>query len=200
MTRRLFGTLLLAVASGRGADGDGEVRLSVMVEDFADTPAKLLANGEQQASYLVERAGVAIDWYHRGGTPTPDLVMRLVNSVGGQLYRSPVLGWAYLPERRATIVLDRVQVCAGESGLTSAVLLGHVIAHEVAHLLLGLQSHQDWGVMRANWSRADLATMSKQWLIFAREDRDRMRRAAASLRARVVARAAPSPSGDAGTQ
>jgi hypothetical protein len=60
------------------------------------------------------------------------------------------------------------------------------MAHEVAHLLIGEPTHNHWGIMRPAWNRADLMEMSRLWLVFAREDRDRMRVAAAELRLRVA--------------
>ena len=38
-------------------------------------------------------------------------------------------------------------------------LLGHVLAHEITHVLQGSARHSDSGLMKANWDRADLAWM-----------------------------------------
>jgi hypothetical protein len=56
----------------------------------------------------------------------------------------------------------------GSSGasLSDAEILGHVIAHEVGHLLLGTNSHSAVGVMRARWDREELEQASRGSLRF----------------------------------
>ena len=44
-------------------------------------------------------------------------------------------------------------------GYREDLVLGHVIAHEVAHVLLG-PGHSEEGIMRAEWSRHDLERIS----------------------------------------
>jgi hypothetical protein len=40
--------------------------------------------------------------------------------------------------------------------LTLGVLLGHGIAHEIGHLLLGTQRHSSSGLMQAHWDAREL--------------------------------------------
>ena len=47
-----------------------------------------------------------------------------------------------------------------------AVLLGHVMAHEIAHLLLGTNSHSASGIMRAHWYAQELASADRGALLF----------------------------------
>jgi len=44
-------------------------------------------------------------------------------------------------------------------GYREDLVLGHVIAHEIAHVLLG-PGHSEQGIMRAEWSRYDLRRIS----------------------------------------
>jgi hypothetical protein len=48
--------------------------------------------------------------------------------------------------------------------------LGHVLAHEIAHLLQGAARHSKEGVMKAQWSFADCAGMADRPLQFSPED------------------------------
>jgi hypothetical protein len=41
-----------------------------------------------------------------------------------------------------------------------------VMAHEIAHLLLGTNSHAAEGIMRAQWQREELLSASKGELLF----------------------------------
>ena len=57
----------------------------------------------------------------------------------------------------ATVFADRVHATAAMAGLDEGELLGRVIAHELAHLLIGSRDHGTHGLMRGAWSATDLA-------------------------------------------
>ncbi len=54
-------------------------------------------------------------------------------------------------------------------------ILGHVIAHEIGHLLFGADSHSRTGIMKASWADGDLRSASRGILLFTPEQSDRMR-------------------------
>jgi len=54
-------------------------------------------------------------------------------------------------------------------------VLGHVIAHEVGHLLLNLQVHSPHGIMRGEWSFLDFRDMASGMLIFTPEQAEFLR-------------------------
>lgn len=45
-------------------------------------------------------------------------------------------------------------------------ILGHVIVHEIGHLLLGPDSHSRSGVMRPDWDVEDLGAMARNFICF----------------------------------
>jgi hypothetical protein len=49
-------------------------------------------------------------------------------------------------------------------------LLGHVIAHEITHILQGVPRHSETGVMKARWERKDLQALVDHPLRFAPVD------------------------------
>ena len=57
-------------------------------------------------------------------------------------------------DRQIHIFIDRVGAMVPESSL--GTLLGHVLAHEITHVLEGVPRHSDGGVMKARWDRIDL--------------------------------------------
>jgi len=59
-------------------------------------------------------------------------------------------------------------------------MLGYVIAHEVGHLLLGVNSHSAEGLMCAHWRREELRHASLNFFFFTSKD-------AANLRSRFAA-------------
>ena len=54
-------------------------------------------------------------------------------------------------------------------------MFGSVMAHELGHLLLGLNSHSVKGLMRARWGRDELQRMGMGTLLFLPEQGKRMR-------------------------
>jgi hypothetical protein len=54
-------------------------------------------------------------------------------------------------------------------------MLGHVIAHEVGHLLLNQQVHSPHGIMRGEWSFVDFRDMTSGMLLFTPEQADYLR-------------------------
>jgi hypothetical protein len=45
-------------------------------------------------------------------------------------------------------------------------ILGHVIVHEIGHLLLGSDSHSRSGVMQPDWDVEDLGAMARNFIYF----------------------------------
>ena len=67
--------------------------------------------------------------------------------------------------------------------------MGHVLAHELAHVLEGFAYHSEAGVMKSQWDNGDLKEMSRRPLAFSAED-------AAAIRsglAKILARSTSSP-------
>jgi hypothetical protein len=77
----------------------------------------------------------------------------------------------------ATVFSDRIGGAAARVGLDAGTLLGLVMAHEVAHLLLGIGYHGETGVMRADWSDALLSHTAERWR-FSMLEAARLRQAA----------------------
>ena len=75
----------------------------------------------------------------------------------------------------AYLLFDRIREFARASGGQPASLLGLVIAHEIGHLLLGMKSHSDSGVMQARWNNAQLQQIASGKLIFDRHQSDVMK-------------------------
>jgi hypothetical protein len=82
------------------------------------------------------------------------------------------------PDRRTVYVFDR-KVRTIYWKMSSAYIngdmdryvsmgqvLGHVIAHEVGHLLLNQQVHSPQGIMRGEWSFVDFRDMTSGMLLF----------------------------------
>jgi hypothetical protein len=74
------------------------------------------------------------------------------------------------------VLMDRVEELAREQQFVSkAQILGHAVAHEIGHLLMGTNSHSPHGLMREGWKVNDLREMSQRHLLFSKEEVERMR-------------------------
>jgi hypothetical protein len=81
----------------------------------------------------------------------------------------------------AGVFVERVESLARRERQDPGRMLGHFIAHEIGHLLLGGGEHAAEGLMKAPWNRQDLARMVRGDLLFRSGE-------AAALRANLHAR------------
>jgi len=58
----------------------------------------------------------------------------------------------------------------------TAIILGHLMAHEMGHLLLGLGSHSAMGIMHVPWARDQLDRARFSRLLFTPEQAEQIRR------------------------
>jgi len=70
----------------------------------------------------------------------------------------------------ANVFMNRVTEQAAIGELSVGRMLGHAIAHEIGHLLLGDNSHFPGGIMAAPWTKQDLWHMSKGDLLFTHQE------------------------------
>src|SRR6185295_3420317 len=79
-----------------------------------------------------------------------DFILRILQPKPG--IKAEELGYAAMtPDGGAyiTVFINPVQRMAGVNNLSDGALLGHVVAHEMGHLLLGANSHTSGGIMRS---------------------------------------------------
>jgi hypothetical protein len=92
--------------------------------------------------------------------------------------RDPILGISYLASDgtgfQADIFYEGIEKLRHETFVDPAIILGHVAAHEIGHLLLGSNSHSSWGIMRAHWNMEELARANKGLLFFTKSQSRRM--------------------------
>jgi hypothetical protein len=84
-----------------------------------------------------------------------------------------VFGVAFLSEEGTgvytDVFFDSIGKVAQDSHVGSARVLGHVMAHELRHLILGSNAHSYWGVMCPSWHREELRLASMGNLLFSEE-------------------------------
>lgn len=175
-----FGIVML---SADGAEKPPQA-ISVLVYNYAGVGARVLAGTEVEASRIYGGAGVAIEWLHCPLSPTegagPDfdacrkagrrtnVAVRILPQAMALRYPhvEDSFGFALYAEDGALPTIANVfaydaQQLSNRSGIRMPVILGHVVAHEIGHLLLGAGSHSREGLMCAHWRVRELALIAR---------------------------------------
>jgi hypothetical protein len=162
--------LLAAVVAGvtnmqaPGTSSAKPLPLPVTVFDYANVPAQWLSWAKATMSRIYGDIGVEIRWQDvRSEARTGLIVLMLpeARSIKESIPQS-VMGYSSgtADERRrvAYVLYGRMDQFRLEQvpAIQRANVLGYLMAHEVGHLLLPVQSHSPSGIMRARWSRAEL--------------------------------------------
>ena len=192
--KRAVAVTVLALAWG-GSEAGASSRLvgdEITVRVYMSTgsmtaisgPAIVLA--QEEASRLFEDAGVRLDW--RTGSPQgleggPGVVELTFEAAAPAGYRAPQRSGALavatpygINSGKITVFGDRVEVYVrGLRTIDTGRVLGHVLAHEIGHVLEGIARHSESGLMKAHWSRDDYAEMLRSGLGFAEVDRGLLR-------------------------
>lgn len=138
--------------------------LPVTVFDYANVPAQWLSWAKEAMSRIYGEIGVEITWQDARSEARTGLIVLILpesRSIKEGIPQS-VIGYTSgtADERRrvAYVLYGRMDQFRLEQvpAVQRANLLGHLMAHELGHLLLPVQSHAPSGIMRARWSRADL--------------------------------------------
>ena len=171
------------------------LRLTIRVFNYAQVPSETWDFAKRIAKRIFDRTGVETFWLECSlsveGTLTPadcelpesrsDHILRLVpaSAATRAQFGAGTLGIAAQPEKgtpaTASVFYSRVQELAKGGTAPVPVILGHAVAHEIGHLLLGSNSHSPLGLMRAQWSRQDLRNAATDNLLFTREETEAMR-------------------------
>ena len=159
-----------------------EVVVTVAVHNHAGVSWNTLAQAERTASSIFKQAGVDVDWANcdlpaeAGQIVSSCHVTEFPKHLQLAIARRPknltesVLGVSFLGEDGSgcycDVFFERVEELHERFNVNVGSLLGDVIAHEIAHLLLGTNAHSDSGIMRPHWSEQDLVSASKGHLLF----------------------------------
>jgi hypothetical protein len=157
-------------------------RITIHLYNYAKVSAKTLTKAKERTNQLFLYAGLETVWVDHpvlidnpgtGSSSTDswgraDFVLRLLSQARKGL-RKKAMGEA-LSLRIANVFLNRVEQQTSIGEITTDEVLGHAMAHEIGHLLLGEDSHSKSGIMVAKWLGQDLHRMSKGDLRFTEEE------------------------------
>jgi hypothetical protein len=196
-TALLTSTLALMAGAlhGKTASEKGPPQmLSIRLYDQAKVPAQVLHSAADEVSWLFRAARIRISWEcpssespgdqgtDMTGAPfrQPDnrryIVVRLMRGTPVTLFPR-ALGYALPFAQTGAHVLifyDRVDALTRRVDAAMYIILGHAMAHEIAHVLLGSTEHSTGGLMESCWTPADWRLASQGLLTFRREEIERL--------------------------
>jgi hypothetical protein len=160
----------VAVAGASMASAQEPLTVTLHVTDYANLSRQDLATAEAYAAAIYRAAGIETVWtdapWGPGDARTPHLRVAILSrdmaekkckgsGLGETAMGVAVDGEGVNDGRVAYIFSDRIGRAAMKNLATFERGLGHVLAHEVGHLLLGGHSHSRTGLMSSDWYPRD---------------------------------------------
>jgi hypothetical protein len=133
--------------------------IQVLLCDDAGVPAEALERAKRDAALIYERSNITLQWIEEPSLLSRTLILRIIFKPLGEKSRNRAVvgiapGSREARGRLAFVFYERIQGFSEALELDVALMLGHVMAHELGHLLLPYDSHSLSGVMRGAWDRA----------------------------------------------
>jgi hypothetical protein len=165
--KRIWVILLLASAV-RGADVTLSMTGHTMVPNFVRIAATY------QATRMFAGIGVRLESKKENVQSRSEGMVIQVRFVGDTPGHPGALAFSnpFDPVPVVTVLYGRILLATERNPERRAVLLAHVLAHEVGHLLMRTTAHSPDGVMKAHWSFADYTQMAYRPLPFLPHDVD----------------------------
>ncbi len=178
-----------------------EHKITVVVYNYADVAGDVLTDAKRHATEVFRPAGLEIEWLQpsevagrqasREHLGLSTFVIRIVpdSMIGGWAPEYNLLGFSLILVEGefsflAGVYYQRAERHAREKQFSPALVLGHVMAHELGHLLLGKHSHSLTGIMSVRLQHKELELAAQGRLKLTRSQVQRIR---ANLRKRMRA-------------
>jgi hypothetical protein len=194
-TLMLVGSGQAVIGRGVRPGSDSNARITLRVYNYAISHS-LLSDAEGESTVILAFAGLEPIWVDcpltdgdfekdvackRPLGPTEFILKILTKAQSAQFPKGDdELGQALdCPKGpggcSAYIFYSDVRNLARAGDVPEFRLLGHVLAHEIGHLLLGPKSHSATGIMQAEWSDQALQTIARGCLYFTKRQSRRIR-------------------------
>jgi hypothetical protein len=173
--RYVIPTMILVANAGAGGASQDRLIVRAIVEDPSAVDWTMLTNAKLVAAGILKQAEVELKWSKGNrqqscgerliaitfSAPTPDSLLP-----GAMGYALPYSNGSF----RITVFLDRLQPLFARTPNSRGRILGHVMAHELTHVLQGVARHADHGLMKKRWSENDIQQMAVKPLEFTAVD------------------------------
>jgi hypothetical protein len=146
----------------RRGDHSASPRIALRITDFDHVEPAVIRNAKDVISEIFRKAHIETVWVDcvsqgrcSGDAEGPEVAIRIIpQALGSTMASDKSLGFAIpCAERDACycyIFYWRIKDLAKSQHIAVDRLLGHIMAHEVGHELLGPNAHQAYGIMQHN--------------------------------------------------
>lgn len=179
------GWMLCGIAMLSHAEG---LPVDICLYNYAQVPAPVLERAKSHAAWALERAGIRTTWHHCPSAEPACSTARRADRLEVRVLTSSrvpggapgtQLGFALQPAdgapgTLANVLADRSRQWAADRDMEEAGILGHAMAHELGHLLLGPGCHAAHGLMAERWGPAELRQARQGALCFSSAEAARM--------------------------
>jgi hypothetical protein len=170
-----IGAILSSSACARGVERVERPRVLVCMEWGAD-PDRVIPRAQALTTEMFDQIGVALVWRglkHCPERPRP-IVIRLSVDTPRKAFPGALAVSYPFEGVHIRVFYDRVRTVTPSCPLP--VLLAHVVAHEIGHILQGDDRHSASGVMKRCWDLSDFWRMAHRPLPFTALDIREIRR------------------------
>lgn len=170
----LIAIVVTAVSIADAAEPEEPATLDLQMRSEVRVPAYVLKKSQDEVTRIFADAGLAVRWTETSPRVTVKIVAQVL---GYDRKASGVMGVAQRTPNGyvAQIFFRQVQEFAYTYEVDLGTMLGHVIAHEIGHLLMPANAHSPTGVMQPYWDRALVRDASQGTLTFTAAQAARIR-------------------------
>lgn len=164
---------------------------TVKVYNLAGVPGDVLAQAKQTAAWIFHDSGIELLWVDcslsredrhdlqacTGVKDATSAIVKILPHVMAERSGIPQtkLG-AAVPPNQVFILFDRIQNITPDTGFSRPRVLGHIMAHELGHLLLLPEDHSARGIMTGKLVSRDCERPGIMLLRFTKDQGERMRK------------------------
>jgi hypothetical protein len=182
MLRSLACTVLLS-----GSPAMDYRTLAVLVDNVAEVSSSTLERARGEAANVFRQAGIQIRWLECSfaeaeyrdppgcqlALDVPTIIVKILSRAEVERWPVPGNSLGFARGTHVYVLFPRVEALAPFSS-SVPVILGHALAHEIGHSLLGNEHSAD-GIMRAGLRRRDWKRAEKGQLLFTRKEAVKLR-------------------------
>jgi len=137
-----------------------QLQIALYVFNYAQVPSHTLRAAEKETAGIFSHAKIGIDWEEVNLQANdssrcavefkeqPCCMLRIQARLANGMFTPRTAGYALHGTPYATIIFDAVAEEAKSVARSQSMVLGHTIAHEVAHLFLPPGYHSSEGIMQ----------------------------------------------------
>jgi hypothetical protein len=172
----------MGLSAGRlaGQTSPPEVSVSAFLRNDHIVPAVTMINARIAASEIMREASVRLEWPHGSPpeqvcepAPARPVFVIFQSSQHATPGNNHALAYTY-PYADTTpqilINYDLVGPFGAPTSQHTSVLLAHLIAHELTHVLERVSRHSETGLLKSHWTSRDYAEMDRHPLAFGADD------------------------------